>query len=142
MIRRVRGEEGTLVLWFLGLCLLLLTLAGLGMDLWRGFSERRALVAIADAAAFAGASGLDEGHFRATGEPRLDPVRARAMAQRSLDGQSDRRSLTGAAIAVDTTRSTISVVVEGEVPLTLLRFLTFEPLRVTAVAIAEPRLDR
>lgn len=142
MRRRVRGEEGTLVLWFLGLCLLLLTLAGLGMDLWRGFSERRALVAIADAAAFAGASGLDEEHFRVTGETQLDPARARAMARRSLAGQSDRRSLVDAAVSVDNARSTITVVVQGEVPLTLLRLLTVEPLRVTAVATAEPRLDR
>lgn len=141
-MHRFRDEEGALVLWFLGLCLLLFTLAGLGMDLWRGFSERRALVSIADAAAFAGASGLDEAHFRATGEPRLDPVRARRMAQRSLAGQQDRRSLRHAAIALDNGRSTITVVVEGEVPLTLLRLLTVEPLRVTAVATAEPRLDR
>ena len=139
---RLRGEDGTLVLWFLGLCLLLLTLAGLGLDLWRGFSERRALVAIADAAAFAGASGLDEGHFRATGEARLDPDRARALAHRSLQGQRDRRSLVEAAVSVDSARSTVTVAVEGEVALTLLRLLTVEPLRVTAVATAEPRLDR
>lgn len=140
MSRRLRGEDGALVLWFLGLCLLLLTVAGLGIDLWRGFSERRALVGIADAAAFAGASGIDEEHFRATGTVRLEPARARSLARRSLAGQSDDRSLVDAAVTVDPAGSAVTVVVAGEVPLTVLRLITLEPLRVTAVATSQPQL--
>lgn len=140
MTGRLRGEDGTLVLWFLGLCLLLLTIAGLGIDLWRGFSERRALVGIADAAAFAGASGIDEAHFRTTGVVRLEPSRARSLARRSVAAQSDDRSLVAAAVTVDPAASAVTVVVSGEVPLTLLRLLTLEPLEVTAVATAQPQL--
>lgn len=138
---RLREEEGALVLWFLGLCLLLLTLGGLGLDLWRGFSERRALVGIADAAAFAGASGIDEARFRATGEVVLAPGRVRALATASLGAQSDDRTLTGATVAVAPDGRTVTVVVTGEVPLTLLRLLTVEPLEVRAEATAEPRIS-
>lgn len=138
---RLRGEDGGLVLWFLGLCLLLLTLSGLSVDLWRGFSERRALVGIADAAAFAGASGIDEAHFRLTGEVRLDAVRARSLAERSVAAQTDDRSLRDVAVTVAPGGATVTVVVAGEVPLTLLRLLTAGPLQVTAVATAEPRLS-
>lgn len=143
--RRTRGragrEDGALVLWFLGLCLLLLTLAGLGLDLWRGFSERRALAAIADAAAFAGASGIDEDHFRRTGETRLDPRRARFMAARSVGAQTDDRALTGTQVTVDPGGAHVTVVVTGEVPVTLLALLTAGPLEVAATATAEPRLS-
>lgn len=141
MTGRWHDEDGALVLWFLGLCLLLLTLSGLGLDLWRGFSERRALVAVADAAAFAGASGLDEDHFRATGEVRLDPARAEAFARHSLATQTDDRAVVDAAVTVDPDGRTVTVVVSGEVPLTLLRLLTVGPLEVTALAISEPRLS-
>lgn len=138
--RELRGDEGTLVLWFLGLCVLLMTLSGLSLDLWRGFSERRALVAIADAAAFAGASGIDELHFRATGEVRLDPQRARDLAARSIAAQSDDRSVSGTAVRVEPGSVTVSVA--GAVPLTLLRLLTWDSLKVVATATAEPRLTR
>lgn len=142
MSRRLREEDGALVLWFLGLCLLLLTLGGLGLDLWRGFSERRALVAIADAAAFAGASGIDENHFRVAGEVRLAHGRARALAAASVASQTDDRALTGAAVAVAPDGSSVSVTVAGEVPLTLLRLIVTGPMEVTAVATAEPRIAR
>ncbi|MFI5372728.1 MAG: pilus assembly protein TadG-related protein, partial [Candidatus Eisenbacteria bacterium] len=54
----MRGSQGTVTLWLLGLCLLLFALGGISLDLWRSFSERRALVATADAAALAGASAV------------------------------------------------------------------------------------
>ena len=50
------AEHGTITLWILGLCLMLFLLGGISLDLWRSFSERRALAATADAAALAGAS--------------------------------------------------------------------------------------
>ncbi|MGH9030897.1 MAG: pilus assembly protein TadG-related protein, partial [Acidimicrobiia bacterium] len=49
-----------MTVWMLGLCLMLLLLGGISLDLWRAFSERRALASAADAAAIAGASALDE----------------------------------------------------------------------------------
>ena len=37
------AEYGTITLWILGLCLMLFLLGGISLDLWRSFSERRAL---------------------------------------------------------------------------------------------------
>jgi Flp pilus assembly protein TadG len=127
-----------MTLWLLGLSLVLLTLGGLGVDLWRGFAERRALVDIADAAAFAAASGIDEERFRATGEVRLDPSRARALAGRSIASQPDADALTTSTVAVAADGGAVVVTVRGEVPLTLLRLVTTDALEVEVTAVAHP----
>jgi len=88
-----RSESGTITLWMLGLCLMLFLLGGISLDLWRAFSERRALAATADAAAVAGASALDEGAYRSTGVVRLVPADAQRRAQASLADQLDRRAV-------------------------------------------------
>ncbi len=74
-MRRQRDERGTVTLWVLGLCICVLFLAGLSLDLWRAVAVRRELSAMADAAATAGANGLDEPALRA-GTLRLDPTRS------------------------------------------------------------------
>lgn len=127
-----------MTLWLLGLSLVLLTLGGLGVDLWRGFAERRSLVDVADAAAFAAASGIDEERFRATGEVRLDPARARALAGRSIASQPDADALTSSTVAVATDGSAVVVTVRGEVPLTLLALVTTDALEVEVTAVAHP----
>jgi Flp pilus assembly protein TadG len=76
-------ERGTAALWVLGLCVALMFLGGLGLDFWRAIAERRALSARADAAATAGANGLDEGALR-DGVIRLDSARAELFARDQL----------------------------------------------------------
>lgn len=127
-----------MTLWLLGLSLVLLTLGGLGVDLWRGFAERRALVDVADAAAFAAASGIDEALFRATGEVRLDPGRARSLAGRSIASQPDAGALTSSAVAVAPDGRAVVVTVRGQVPLTLLALVTTDALEVEVTAVAHP----
>lgn len=136
------GETGTIVLWLLGLCVMLLFVGGISTDLWRVLSERRALAGIADAASIAGASALDELAFRTTGAVVLAPDEARARALEILAAQTDRAALTAADAYA--TPEAITVVIEGAVPLTLMRVLLPDApdvaLRVEATS--RPRPDR
>jgi uncharacterized membrane protein len=136
ILRRVAGEEGTIVLWLLGLCVTLLFIGGISLDLWRVLSERRALAGMADTAAIAGATGIDEDAFRTSDVVVLDPGLATSRARASLAGQSDVASLTSADARATT--AVVTVTLRGSVPLTLLRVLVPDraaiPLQVQAVA--------
>ena len=140
-MRRGRGERGFVTLWVLGLAMVLLFVGGLALDLWRAFSERRAIAATADAAAVAGASGIDEGAFRRDGTVRLDPSRAEALAYASLDAQTDVRAMRSATVTADPGRVTVTAT--GEVTFTLLRiFMAGEPLQISVSAGADPRASQ
>ena len=134
-----RPERGSVTLFVLGLCVLVVFVGGLALDLWRAFSERLALATAADAAAVAGAGALDADHFRRTGEPRLDQALAEQRALDSIAAQADRRSLTGAAAEASTEEVTVTVT--GRVDFTLLRiFLSGEdPFTLTVTSTADPR---
>lgn len=131
-------EDGTVTLWALGLCVMLLFLGGISLDLWRVFSERRALAGAVDAAAIAGASGIDEEAFRQAGILRLDPDRAESLAWANLAAQTDDRSLVSADVAAGPEE--VTVVVVGRVEFTLLRVLMpgGEPFTVRVEATARP----
>lgn len=133
---RVRSDDGTIVLWLLGLSVLLLGIGGLGVDLWRAVDERRAVAAVADAAATAGASGLDVDVFRRDGAVVLDPALAERLGAAVL-GDADRL----VAWDVDATPAAVRTVATGHVRLTLLRLLApgTDGLDVTVTAVAEPR---
>jgi hypothetical protein len=132
-------ERGTITLWLLGLCMMLLPLGGLGLDLGRAFSTRRSLGAAADAAALAGSGALDVAAYRADGTVRLDPALAEARARRSVAEQLDDTAVDAVRISVE--GDTVTVEVEGDVDLTLLRLLRgAEPFTVTASATARPHL--
>lgn len=137
--RILHSEDGTVTLWSLGLCIMLLFVGGLSLDLWRVFSERRALAGIVDAAAIAGASGIDEEHFRLTGEIRLEPPRAEELALANLAAQGDDRSLVGAAVSATTEGVTVQA--EGSVQFTLLKVLMpgGGPFTIEVAATATPR---
>ncbi|MGH8986935.1 MAG: pilus assembly protein TadG-related protein [Acidimicrobiia bacterium] len=138
---RARAESGTMTIWMLGLCVMLLLLGGISLDLWRAFSERRALASAADAAAIAGASALDEPAYREAGEVRLVPAAAEQRAAASLAEQVDRRSLRGSRVRAD--EQAVVVEVTGNVDFSLLQLLTpgdaFEIIvRATARPQASP----
>ena len=65
----------------------------MSVDLWRSFSERRALAATADAAARSGASAIDEDRYRTSGEIVLVPDVAEARARASIHRQLDTAAL-------------------------------------------------
>ena len=123
----------------LGLVVVLLFIGGMGLDLARAFSERRALAEIADAAAAAGANGIDVATYRGTGELVLDPTLARELAYDSAATQADVRSMVGAPL-VEADQTVVVVEVRGEVPLSLLRLFTLgEPFELRVRAEASPR---
>lgn len=136
--RRTRpdSEGGYITIWALGLTIILLAAGGLVFDLWRGLSERRELAAAADAAANAAANAIDEDHYRATGELRLDPKRAQTIALDNLRRQTDPTLNTA---RVTTNGTTVTVTLDGTVQLTLLRLLDDRPLDIHVDATAELR---
>lgn len=147
MTRRVRwmrsgdsGQRGSVTLLGLGFVMVLLFVGGLSIDLWRAFSERRALAELADAAAAAGANGLDVAAYRSTGVVQLDPDLAAGLAWDNATAQSDRRTMVGHPIIL-VSPTEIVVEVRGEVPLTVLALFTAGgPFRVQVRSEASPRL--
>ena len=134
-------EWGSVTLWLLGLATMCMVLGGLAVDLGRAFSERRALAAAADAAALAGAGALDEARYRADGSVVLDPAAAEARARRSLAAQLDRSALRISVVRADA--ASVTVTVEGDVELTLLRLVQGgAPFTVRVSATAAPHLRR
>ncbi|GAC1364622.1 MAG: hypothetical protein NVSMB32_07330 [Actinomycetota bacterium] len=118
----VSSDHGFLTMWLLGLCLLLLALGGISVDLWRVFAQRQALAGLVDAAALAGASGIDQAAARG-GQLRLDRADATSRAQRSIASQVDQGSLVSSTIDVAPDGSKITVSAMGSVHLSLLGLL-------------------
>jgi len=125
-------------IWLLGLAVMLLFIGGLSLDLWRAFTERQALANAVDAAAIAGASGIDELRFRASGTLALSPSRAEQLAWDNLRAQSVGHRLSAAR--VDATPARVEVVASTTVDFTLLRVLLprERPFTVTAHAVSVP----
>lgn len=134
----MRGEQGSITIWMVGLTLLILALGGLAIDYWRALALQRELAAVADSAVLAGASGIDEAHYRATGEVILDRDRAASLAARAVAAQDV--ALVGFVVDFAPGGVSVTVVVEAEVELGLLRLLTGEDdqLTVSARATAYP----
>ncbi len=127
-------------MWMLGLSMLLLLFGGLAIDFWRGLALQRELAAVADSAAIAAASGIDEEHYRQTGEVVLEPARAAALASISIAHQDV--GLSGEAISTASDGSSVTVIVIGELELGLLGVFVdqSEPLVIRATATAQPVL--
>lgn len=137
-MRGWRAERGQVTFLGIGLAIGLLVIGGFSIDLWRVLTTRRALSEAADAAAAAGANGIDIPSYRATGELRLDPALAVALALENLGDQEAVGLLHGAPRVVAGSGS-ISVELDGEVALTLLRLVTLaEPIALTVTADAVP----
>lgn len=136
MSHREGHERGSVTLWCLGLCLLILSIGAVTIDVWRTFSARRALASTADAAAQAGANGIDEAHFRATGEVVLDVERAEQLAYTTAAHQVDTPGLT--LVEAGATPQRITVVVHGQVNLGLLGLFADEPFEIQVTAVGSP----
>ena len=129
------SERGTVTLWLLGLALGTLLLGGLALDLARAVATRQALASAADAAALAGAGGLDEDRYRRDGELALDPVRAAARARGAFAVDAP----PGARLDVEVDGTAVRVEATGVVGLTLLRLVRgAEPFTVRIGAVARP----
>jgi Flp pilus assembly protein TadG len=139
--QRDRDETALISLWLLGLSVMLLMLGGVSIDLWHVFSERRALVGIADAAAYAGASGLDEAAFRDRGDVVLSPTAAKDNALAAITAQQHVVALD-AAPEITVTSGAVTVTLQAAVELTLLRLLApgIDTIGLAVTSTAEPHL--
>ena len=135
----MKDERGSAVIWMVGLTALLLLFGGLSIDFWRALAVQRELAAVADSAAVAAASGIDEDVYRASGEVVLDPMRARALGQASINGQGV--ELLSGEVQTSVDGLEVNVVVVDVLELGLLGLLVdqTEPLTIRAEATASPR---
>lgn len=131
-------DRGSVTIWVLGLSILLLTFGGLALDYWRALALQRELASVADSAAIAGASGIDEEFYRATGEVVLEPDRSRRLAEAAVAWQD----VEVVALVVDVMPDSVAVTIAAEVELGLLGVFVdqSEPLTVRARAVASPVL--
>lgn len=132
------SERGSVTIWVLGLSMLLLVFGGLALDYWRALALQRELASVADSAAIAAASGIDEAAYRTTGSLVLDPARSRGLAEAAVDWQG----IDVLTLQVDVEPTAVSVTVTGQVELGLLGVFVdqSEPLSVRASASATPVL--
>jgi len=133
-----QDDRGSVTIWVLGLSMLLLVFGGLALDYWRALAMQRELAAVADSAAVAAASGIDEEFYRETGDVVLEPVRSRGLAEAAVDWQG----VDVLAIDVAVAPASVTVTLTGEVELGLLGVFVdqSEPLTVRAAASAAPVL--
>ena len=136
----LRSERGSITLWMLGLSLLLLLFGGLALDFWRVEALQRELAAIADSASVAAGSGIDEEHYRTTGEVLIDADRASDLGTSyvaSQDATLDQLIITTAPDGL-----AVSVLVVDRLELGLMGVFVDQtaPLTVTAEATAVPVL--
>lgn len=135
--RRTADERGSITVWTLGMVLIVLFLGAISFDLWSGFSTRREYAGAADQAAQAGANALDEALFRSTGERKLDPQRARTLAEENLAAQA-LQDVTDVVIEADPDQ--VIVELTATVDVGLLRiFGGGDPLVVHVRSIGQPR---
>lgn len=136
----MRSDRGSVTLWMLGLSLLLMLFGGLVIDFWRALALQRELAAIADSAAVAAASGIDEEHYRLSGEVLIEPTRAAGLGSAYAGSQDV--DLVGLVVDTASDGSSVSVMVSGELELGLMGVFVdqSEPLTVTAQATAVPVL--
>jgi hypothetical protein len=125
-------------LWTLGLSILLLLFGGLSIDFWRALALQRELAAVADSMAVAAASGIDEEHYRLTGEVMIEPGRAANLGSAYVTAQDV--DLTD--LDMNSTDSRVTVRLEAELELGLLGLFVdqSEPMTVSAEATAVPVL--
>ena len=130
-------ERGQASVLLVGVVLLGLAFAGLAVDGTRLFTARRDLHNLADSAALAGASALDEARFRASdgAEVSLDAVAARRAALSVLQ-ESGLPTDARVEIRVDDAR--VEVRIARSVPLTFLGVLGAHTQTIGAHATASP----
>ena len=140
--RRLASERGTVSLWVLYWSFAVMFIAGFGLDLWRGVGTRRSLVEQAEAAAAAGANGVDTDVFRTTGDVVIDPGLADALVRQTLATQGEADLVDSVSVSVDSTTQEVTVALTAQVEFTLVRvFLGSEaPLEVGVAASAAPRI--
>jgi Flp pilus assembly protein TadG len=116
-----RDDRGQVTFWMLGFTFVILVLGlGVSVEGARIWSAWRSVAGIADAAAAAGASGIDETAFRTSNGQtiQLDATTAEELAYANVDTQPDNDDIT--SVQVTATTDHVTVVVHAEVDLFIL----------------------
>lgn len=133
-----RDERGQASVLLIGVLLVGLMFAGLAVDGARMFTARRDLQNVADSAALAGASSLDEGVYRSSAglDVRLDPVAAR----RAVDDVLAQSSLPASVhVEVAVTDGRVEVRITRPVRPLFLGLVGMGPEQIGAHASAAPQ---
>ncbi|HEX5614355.1 MAG TPA: pilus assembly protein TadG-related protein [Acidimicrobiia bacterium] len=137
-VPRTRAERGSVTVWVLSLTVAVAALGGLAIDVGRAFVVRRELATVADAAAVAGASGVDVASLR-VGGAALDPQRVDALVAVAVASHSAASAIDEVRVVV-TDAQRVEVTVRGSVRVGLLGLLLdASVLAVEVHASAEPR---
>lgn len=137
MTRRA-GEAGQVSVVIVGALFICLAFTGLAVDGARLFTARRDLQNVADSAALAGASAIDEGHFRESSgaEVRLDPTGARSAVDRVLVASG---LPLGTQVDVTVEPDRVIVRLDRPVDMTFLKIVGLTEERIGATAEAGPQ---
>jgi Flp pilus assembly protein TadG len=126
-----------ITLWILGLTISIMFLGGIGVDLWRAIAVRREVSTMADAAASAGANGLDESALRG-GTLSLDASRVRQLVDAELAEYPGSPKLIAEEVTV--VGAQVNVTLRENVPFSLLGiFMGRGKFVVQASATAQPQ---
>ncbi|MFP4074226.1 MAG: pilus assembly protein TadG-related protein, partial [Actinomycetota bacterium] len=132
----MKNDRGSMTVWAMGLSLLLFAVGFLALDLWSGFAARQQAAAIADSAAIAGATAVDENAWR-SGTLALDAEQAQARAHdAALTHPAWEDSMT-----VSTTASPegVTVAISRTIPFRYISGLVPDQVaEITVTAYAEP----
>ena len=126
-----------MVIWTMGLAVVLFAVIYLVTDAWRLIAADRALSAAVDAAAAAGALGIDEAAYRAGAMVSLDPGQAESLARQALAEQPDADLFVD--VTISATPDRITVAADRNVQLLLLRFIGESGRLVHAEGESTPR---
>lgn len=134
---RGRGEAGSVTGMLLVALILLAAFVGLAVDGTRMFLARRDLQALADSAALAGASSIDETRYRSSGGlvVAIDPNAARFAAAAVVSTSGWPADGVG---SVEVLGTRVTVRLQRPVHLTLLGLTGLGPQRIGAIATADP----
>jgi hypothetical protein len=127
-----RADEGRVSAFVLTLLIGLLALAGLSLDGGLALASKVRSGGQAESAARAGAQALDLAAYRATGRLRLDPPRARELAQRYL-------ASVGATGTVRVAGDTVTVEVTATYRTQLLSLAGVEDIHTHGRGAAHPQ---
>ncbi|MFA1539634.1 TadE/TadG family type IV pilus assembly protein [Actinomadura monticuli] len=133
--RGERGDRGTIAMYTVLFTPIVLLLAGLLVDGGLAIHARQRAADMAEQAARAGANQIDTAALRETGEPVLDPGRARAAACDLLAAYPDRVT----ASQCDADEQEVAVTVQISVRPQLLGIIPgFGEFRMSSTATARP----
>ena len=133
-----RGVRGQAAAWLAIMLPLFLAIVGLAVDGVVVLGARRELQDIADGAARAGATAIDEPRYREQGKVELVEATARQRAEQAL-GRVESRRLDGRPTGeVRASRAEVEVAVRGRARLAFVRLVGVRTAEVGASARARP----